>query len=96
MGIENAIKNLEEALEKKKAIMREKSVGKIAKLEERIKVKTEKIDRFTKEREALKNEVADLTSDQNVAGAENKAETFVPEKDAKNAKDSTAKNPKKK
>ncbi len=95
MGIENTIKKMEETLEKKKAVLREKSVGKIAKLKERIKVKNDKLERITKERDALENEVADLTSDENVKGVEQKTETFIPGKE-KESKDSSAKNPKKK
>ncbi len=82
MTIENTIKNMEEALEKKKAVMRAKSVTKVAKLKERIKTKNEKIERLTKERDALETEVADLASDENVSGTVTKTEPFVPTKEA--------------
>ncbi len=94
MGIETTIKNMEDALEKKKALMREKSVGKVTKLKERIKVKNAKIEKITKERDALENEVADLVSDQNVAGTETKTEPFVPGKAAEgDKKDDNKKTP---
>ncbi len=86
MGIENTIKNMEEALEKKKAVMREKSAGKITKLKERIKIKTAKIEKITKERDALEEECNALEADQNVAGTETKTEPFVPGKAAEGDK----------
>lgn len=91
MGIENTIKNMEEALEKKKAVMRQKSVGKIVKLKERMKTKNDKLERITKERDALKTEIEALEVDQPVEGTETKTETFVPGKDAKPAGDQAGK-----
>ena len=67
-------------------------IAKIAKLKERIKAKTEKIDILTKERDALETECADLVSDQNVAGTETKTGPVVPEATSK-SKDSSAKTP---
>ncbi len=99
MTIETTIKNMEEALEKKKAVMREKSAGKITKLKERIKVKTAKIEKITREREGLEAEVAGLVGDQNVAGAEATTETpFIPGKAAEGDKkdDNKKTSPKKK
>ena len=95
MGIENIIKNIEKTLKKKKTVMREKLERKIAKLKDRIKAKSEKIEMLLKENEVLENDVADLMISfrlcQNVADVETKP--FVPGKDSK---DLTVKNPKKK
>jgi predicted transcriptional regulator len=89
--MENTIKNMEETLEKKKALMREKSAAKVTKLRERIKTKQAKIEKLTKEVTTMETECADLVGDQSVAGTETKTETFVPPGESKDAKDSTAK-----
>ncbi len=97
MGIEKTIKNMEAALEKKKAVMREKSVAKITKLKERIQAKTLKIDKLTEERTSLETECMELVVDQSVAGTETKTEIFVPGATPEgDQKDDHKKNPHKK
>ncbi len=93
MGYDSTIENMEKALAKKKAQRAERNGARIAKLKERILAKNEKIQTLNDEVTALNTECADLISDQNVAGVENKTEPFSPGIDAK---DSDAKDPVKK
>ena len=94
MSIESTIKNMEDALEKKKAVMRERSAGKVVRLKERIETKLAKIAKLSEQVSAMETEAADLISDENVAGVETKTETFVPSKAAEgDKKDDNKKTP---
>lgn len=94
MSIDRTIENMEKTLAKKKAERAERNGAKIKKLKERILAKNKKIQELNDEVTALNTECADLISDQNVAGVENKTEPFSPgaEKDSKDpAKKQTSK-----
>jgi uncharacterized protein YlxW (UPF0749 family) len=77
MSYDDTIKNMEQALEKKKEQRAERNAAKIAKLKERIKAKNDKAQKLNDEVTALNTECADLMSDQNVAGVIKKVEPFV-------------------
>ncbi len=94
MGIDSTIKKMEETLKKKKALRAEKDKAKLASLKDRVKAKTEKIEKIQAEVGNLNTEIEQLKVRMSAEGEE-KTEELKPGLAAE-SKDPAAKNPSKK